>query len=55
MLKKYPEPNTQNNYYSDKGVLGVRISDGMVCTAYSQIDFKDDTLRILEVFKKWLN
>lgn len=54
MMKKYPEPNTQNNYYSEDGVIGIRISDKTVCTTYSKDDFKSDTLKILEVAKKWL-
>ena len=54
MMKKYPEPNTQNNYYSEDGVIGIRISDKTVCTTYSKDDFKGDTLKILEVAKKWL-
>ena len=54
MLKKYPYPNTQNNYYCDEGMIGIRINDGRVCTVYSKKDFKTDTLKILEVAKKWL-
>lgn len=54
MMKKYPEPQTQNNYYSDSGVLGVRKFDGLVCTAYTKDEFKDDTIKILEEAKKWL-
>ena len=54
MMKKFPFPNTQNNYYSESGVIGVRTSDGIVCTIYTENDFGDYTLKILEVFKKWL-
>ncbi|MDO5804568.1 MAG: hypothetical protein Q4P35_05530 [Clostridia bacterium] len=54
MMKKYPEPNTQNNYYSEDGVIGIHISDKTVCTTYSKDDFKGDALKILEVAKKWL-
>lgn len=54
MMKKFPEPNTQFNYYSDDGVFGVRSFDGLVCTAFSNVEFKSDTKNILEVAKKWL-
>ena len=54
MMKKYPYPNTQNNYYCDEGMIGIRINDERVCTVYSKKDFKTDTLKILEVAKKWL-
>lgn len=54
MMKKYPHPNTQNNYFSEEGVLGVRASDGIICTVYTKDDFGNETKKILEVFKKWL-
>ena len=54
MMKKYPEPNTQNNYYSKDGVIGVRLNDGLVCTAFSKAEYKSDTEKILEVSEKWL-
>lgn len=54
MMKKYPEPNTQCNYYSDEGVIGVRVSDGFVCTVIDKSKYGNDTIKILEVSKKWL-
>ena len=55
MLVKYPMPQTQYNYYSYKGVLGVRAEDKIICTAYSDKEFKEETKKILEVMNKWLN
>ena len=54
MMKKYSKPNTQNNYNSIEVKIGVRISDGLVCTVYNKHDYKSDTLKLLEVAYKWL-
>lgn len=54
MMKKYPEPNTQLNYYSMDSVIGIRASDGIVCTVIGSDRIKDDTEKIIEVMKKWL-
>lgn len=54
MLKKYPAPETQLNYYSDDGVLGVKEKDSTVNTVIGKVRFKDDTKKIIEVMKKWL-
>ena len=53
-MKKYSKPNTQNNYNSIEVKIGVRISDGLVCTVYNKNDYKSDTLKLLEVAYKWL-
>ena len=54
MMKKYSKPKTQNNYNSIEVKIGVRISDGLVCTVYNKHDYKSDTLKLLEVAYKWL-
>lgn len=54
MMKKYSSPNTQLNYYSDNGVIGILMRNNNVSTVYSKEDYKDDTLKLLEVAKKCL-
>ena len=54
MMKKYPEPNTQLNFYSEDGVIGILQNNGKVCTTLSKDDFRNDTKRIIEVSNKWL-
>ena len=54
VMKKYPAPNTQHNYYSDNGVIGIKVEDGAVQTVIGKDRFKSDTTKIIEVMKKWL-
>lgn len=54
MMKKYPAPETQFNYYCEDGIIGVRERDGNVNTVIGKARFKDDTRTIIEVMKKWL-
>lgn len=54
IMRRFPEPNTQWNYYSDEGIIGVRHSDGVVCTVICKDRFGNDTEEILKVMKKWL-
>lgn len=54
MMKKYPAPETQYNYYHDDGVLGVRKRDGQVNTVIGKDRFLNNTETIIEVMKKWL-
>lgn len=54
MLKKYDYPNTQFNYYSDNGVLGVVAAKNEVTGIIGKERFKSETKTILEVAKKWL-
>lgn len=54
MMKKYPEPNTQLNFYSEDGVIGILQKNNKVCTTLSKDDFRNDTKRIIEVSNKWL-
>lgn len=52
MMKRYPEPNTQFNYYSDNGMVGIKDVDKIVQTTYSKSNYKNDTIKMLEVVKK---
>ena len=54
IMRKYPEPQTQWNYYSDDGILGVRHSDGVVCTVIGKDRYEEGTAVVLEEMKKWL-
>ena len=54
MMKRYPMPETQCNYYSEKGVIGIKADNGDVCTVFSEADYRNDTIKVLEVCKKWL-
>lgn len=54
MMKRYPEPETQYNYYSEDGVLGIKASTGVVNTVIGKDRFDNNTPRILEAMKKWL-
>ena len=54
MMKRYPSPNTQFNFYSDEGMIGIKEVDKIVQTAYSKSDYKDDTVKMLEVAKKYV-
>lgn len=54
MMKRYPAPQTQLNYYSEMGIIGIRSEDGIVQTVISQDRFDEKTYKILEVMKKWL-
>lgn len=54
VLRRYRPPNEQNNYYSQNGVIGICIMDGLVCTAYSMKDLMPDTVKIVEVLSKWM-
>ena len=54
IMRKYPEPQTQWNYYSDDGIIGIRHSDGIVCTVIGKDRFDTNTLIILEEMRKWL-
>ena len=54
MMKKYPEPQTQYNYYSEEGLIGVLKDSCLVATVFSKKQFKDDSVAILEVAKKRL-
>jgi len=54
VMRRFPEPNTQWNYYSDDGVIGIRRGDGVVCTIIDKGRFGDETKEILRVMKKWI-
>ena len=54
MMKRYPSPNTQFNFYSDEGMIGIKEVDKIVQTAYNKSDYKDDTVKMLEVVKKYV-
>ncbi|MBQ7885506.1 MAG: minor capsid protein [Clostridia bacterium] len=53
MFKRFPQPETQYNYFSEDGVIGIRASDGIVQTIYGKDDFKPDTLKVLEVLREY--
>lgn len=53
-MKRYPNPNTQVNYYSKQGILGIKESDGIVQTVIGCDRYGTDTNKILEVMEKWL-
>ena len=54
MMKQYPAPATLFNYYCANGILGVKADSGIVQTAYGKDDFMNETLKILEVIKKYV-
>lgn len=54
MFKRYPEPNTVNDYYTHDGLIGVRVKDGVVQTTYGKGDFGKETEKILEVVDKYV-
>jgi len=54
VMRRFPEPNTQWNYYSDDGVIGIRRGDGVVCRIIDRGRFGDETKEILRVMKKWI-
>lgn len=55
IMKKYPNPETQYNYYHNNGITGIRKRDGVVNTVIGKVRFGEDTEKILEVMNKWLN
>lgn len=54
VMRKFPEPETQWNYYSDDGIIGIRHSDGLVCTIIDKNRYRNETKEILKEMKKWL-
>ena len=55
IMKKYPNPETQYNYYHNNGITGIRKRDGVVNTVIGKVRFGEDTEKILEVMNKWLS
>lgn len=54
MLKRFPPPQTQLNYYFEDGILGVRESDGIVLTTIEKTRYLSETKTILEVISKYV-
>jgi len=55
MLKRYPAPNTLLNYYHEDGIVGIKEENAQVKTVIYKDRFGDETQKILEVIKKYVN
>lgn len=54
MMKRYPYPQTVYDYYSDNGVVGVKVANQIIQTVIAKDRIKSDTETVIEVMKKWL-
>ena len=54
MMKRFPEPERQFNYYSENGIIGIKEVDGIVQTVIGRDRYDETTNQILEVMIKWL-
>ena len=54
MMKRYPSPETQFNYFSDSGIIGIRANSGIVNTVIGKDRFDEHTITMLEVAKRCL-
>ena len=54
IMKRFPSPNTQLNFYSADGMIGIKETDKIVQTVYGKSDYKNDTIKMLEVVEKYV-
>lgn len=54
IMKRFPEPERQFNYYSENGIIGIKEVDGIVQTVIGRDRYDETTNQILEVMIKWL-
>lgn len=52
MFRRYPEPQTQLNFYHKDGIIGINEKDNIVLTTIENARFHSDTQTTLEVINK---